>query len=166
MFVPSLSWHTIDFHHMRGGFNVCFLSLAGRRLAGQVYGAVMSGEWEKMAESTRKKTDALMNGAWSLLCDRDAHSSSSWLAAANTWETVHGGAVRAEAAMSTVRKRLSFKVIYILKMLILPRQARDRHRETTQKRDRFVAAGNCSAGSRPPQCPRRREYLTCCLLHE
>ena len=36
------------------------------------------------------------------------------------------------------RKRASFCAILYLKMIILPRQARDKHRESTQKETRFL----------------------------
>jgi hypothetical protein len=44
-----------------------------------------------------------------------------------------------EEAVLEATKRSFFSHLYI-KMIILPRQARDKHRESTQKKDRFVAA--------------------------
>jgi hypothetical protein len=59
------------------------------------------------------------------------------------WSIHRGAAVFVE-----VRKRISFVHFYsLLKLIILPRQARDKHRESTQKRDRcLVGVVECNAG--------------------
>jgi hypothetical protein len=49
--------------------------------------------------------------------------------------------------MRAVRKRHFFSHLYI-KCIILPRQARDKHRKSTQKKCRFPSGGS-DAGSQP-----------------
>ena len=48
----------------------------------------------------------------------------------------HTGALDVQDLVE-VTNRISFAMPFILKVIILPRQARDKHRESTQKKCRF-----------------------------
>ena len=82
---------------------------------------------------------------------RDKHRENSindvFLQARNAHTTTseQPGPARTTSMLSTqaVRNRVFLRHLYI-KMIILPRQARDKHRESTQKRTRFLQ------GSRTP----------------
>ena len=79
--------------------------------------------------------------------------------------------------LGTVRKRVFLRHLYI-KMLILPRQARDKHRESTQKQTRFfrrqglgcavmqaLASLLCEAGGTELVAGETKKRRRCIFIH-
>eukprot|EP01046_Picozoa_sp_COSAG06_P058416 COSAG06_NODE_11724_length_1472_cov_1.892935_2_plen_194_part_01 len=107
---------------------------------------------DAQAVAVAEAAEAYQLGGW-VKIHSDDHSS-----AYSVWSRGHAAVPTCPFLARQAGKRVFFSRLYI-KMLILPRQARDKHRESTQKQTVFLQA-SAPAGMERQQIPLRAAAVT------